>query len=213
MKELSGIAQAVIDGDVGRVQELIDFALSTNLFTAEEILHAHLLPGMNEVGKRFRANEIHIPEVLLSSRALHAGIIKLKDFFPDHSYSKKGKVLLGTVAGDLHDIGKKLVGIFLKNSGFQVIDVGIDVLPEDFVKYVKEHRPNIIGMSALLNTTMIWMGETIKLLKKQKLLHDCKVIVGGNPVTPEFAREIGADGYAEDALGAVKCVNDLLGYR
>ncbi|WP_092482808.1 cobalamin B12-binding domain-containing protein [Desulfoscipio geothermicus] len=213
MQNFSSIAQAVIEGDVGRVQELVNFALGTKLCTPEELLTFHLLPGMDEIGRQFKANEIHIPEVLLSSRALQAGVIKIKHYFPDNSAQEKAKVLLGTVAGDLHDIGKRLVGIFLKSSGFQVIDVGIDVAPEDFVRYVKEYQPDVLGMSALLNTTMIWMGETIKLLKKQKLIHNCKVIVGGNPVTPEFARQIGADGYAETALDAVSCTNKLLGLQ
>ena len=211
MSSLSSIAQAVIDGDVGRVQELLDFALKTKLCSPEDILNGHLYPGMNEVGKQFRADMMHIPEVLLSSRAFHAGISRIKMYIPDNSLQKKRKVLLGTVAGDLHDIGKRLVGIFLKSSGYEVIDVGIDVSPEDFAAHLKTHRPDVLGLSALLNTTTVWMDETIKYLKKHKLLNNCKVIVGGNPVTKEFAEEIGADGYSEDAHAAVKCINHMLG--
>ncbi len=213
MENKSGIIKAVIKGNVAEVQEMIDFVLDANLMTPDEILNNHLIPGMEEVGKRFRANTMYVGEVILSSRAMHAGINRIKNYYPDNSLNKKGKVLIGTVAGDLHDIGKKIVVIFLRTAGYEVIDLGIDVSPEDFAVHVEKERPDVLGLSALLTTTTVWMAETIKLLKKEKLLKICKVIVGGDPVKPNFARQIGADGYGRDAPDAVRCVNRLLGYR
>lgn len=212
MVNLSEIANAVIAGNRKRVQELVSKALEGGL-NPEEIINNGLLAGMSVIGERFKNNEIFVPEVLVSARAMQAGMDILKPLIAKNPSIIKGKVVIGTVKGDLHDIGKNLVSMMLEGAGYQVIDLGIDVPPEKFVEAIREHNPDIVGMSALLTTTMPQMKVTIDILKKEGVRNKVKVIVGGAPVTESFAKEIGADGYAPDAPSAVGLVNQLMGLR
>lgn len=168
---------------------------------------------MDQVGVKFRNNEIYIPEVLIAARVMHAGLGVLKPILAKSTTSSAAKIVLGTVKGDLHDIGKNLVGIMLKGSGFEVVDIGIDVPPGKFIQPPKEHGAKVIGMSALLTTTMMQMKAAIEMVKAAGLGRGVKVVVGGAPVTADFARQIGADGYAPDAASAVGKTKELLGMR
>lgn len=209
MEILKEIANSVIAGNKKRVQELVNKALEENI-SLEEIINDGLLAGMGVIGERFKRNEIFVPEVLVSARAMQAGMDILRPLIVNSKGIIKGKIVIGTVKGDLHDIGKNLVSMMLEGAGYEIIDLGIDVSPEKFVEAIKEHNPDIVGMSALLTTTMPQMKVTIDALKKEGLRDRVKVIVGGAPVTPEFAREIGADGYAKDASEAVELVNSII---
>lgn len=209
MVELSEIASALIEGNKKKVQELVSLAIKEGV-PPERIINQGLIAGMQVIGERFKNNEVFVPEVLVSARAMHAGMDLLKPLLAKSPEILKGKIVIGTVKGDLHDIGKNLVVMMLEGAGYQVIDLGIDVDAEKFVESVKTYNPHILGMSALLTTTMPYMKVTIEALEKAGLRDKIKVIVGGAPVTEEFAKEIGADGYAEDAGSAVELVNDLL---
>jgi len=164
---------------------------------------------MDRIGILFKNNEIYIPEVLIAARAMHAGLGVLKPILSKSTASTAAKIVLGTVRGDLHDIGKNLVGMMLEGAGFEVIDAGIDVPVEKFVQVAKDNGAKVIGMSALLTTTMMQMKSTVETVKAQGL--QVKTIIGGAPVTDVFARQIGADGYAADAASAVSKVKELLG--
>ncbi|MCS7201685.1 MAG: corrinoid protein [Dictyoglomus sp.] len=212
MVELSEIASALIEGNRKKVQELVELAIKEGI-PPERILNEGLLAGMQVIGERFKNNEIFVPEVLISARAMHAGMNLLKPLLAKSQGILKGKVVIGTVKGDLHDIGKNLVAMMLEGAGYQVIDLGIDVDAEKFVEAVKTHNPDILGMSALLTTTMPYMRTTIEALEKEGVRDKVKVIVGGAPVTEEFAKEIGADGYADSASSAVELVDNLLGIK
>jgi 5-methyltetrahydrofolate--homocysteine methyltransferase len=165
---------------------------------------------MERIGVRFRNCEIYIPEVLIAARAMHAGLAVLKPILSKSSTAMTGKVVIGTVKGDLHDIGKNLVAMMLEGGGFEVTDLGIDVSPEKFVESLKQSQAQIVGMSALLTTTMGQMKATIQALETAGLRNKVKVLVGGAPVTERFAKEVGADGYAPDAASAVDLVKSLL---
>ncbi|MGB9788014.1 cobalamin B12-binding domain-containing protein [Dictyoglomus turgidum] len=210
MVDLEEIANAVIAGNRKKVQELVSKALEKGL-NPEEIINNGLLAGMSVIGERFKNNEIFVPEVLVAARAMQAGMDILKPLIAKNSGIIKGKVVIGTVKGDLHDIGKNLVSMMLEGAGYEVIDLGIDVPPEKFVEAIREYNPDIVGMSALLTTTMPYMKVTIDVLEKEGVRRKVKVIVGGAPVTESFAKEIGADGYAPDAPSAVDLVNQLMG--
>jgi 5-methyltetrahydrofolate--homocysteine methyltransferase len=179
--------------------------------TAGQILNDGLLAGMDVVGKRFGANEIFLPEVLLSARAMHAGMDLIKPLLIADEVPALGKVVIGTVKGDLHDIGKNLVGIMLSGAGFEVIDVGTDVPAEKFVEAAETEGASVIGLSALLTTTMSGMKEVIDLVREKGLEGKIKVIIGGAPLSQAFADEIGADGYGYDASNAVTIVKNLAG--
>lgn len=209
MEILKEIADSVIAGNRKKVQELVKVALEEGI-SPERIINEGLLSGMSVIGERFKRNEIFVPEVLVSARAMQAGMDILRPLIANSKEIIKGKIVIGTVKGDLHDIGKNLVSMMLEGAGYQIIDLGIDVPPEKFVEAIKEHNPDIVGMSALLTTTMPQMKVTIDVLKQEGLRDKVKVIVGGAPVTPEFAKEIGADGYAKDASEAVELVNSLM---
>jgi len=209
MEILKEVANAVISGDRKGIQELVEKALNEGI-SPEDIINKGLLSGMSVIGERFKKNEIFVPEVLVSARAMQKGMEILKPLIAKSSGIIKGKIVIGTVKGDLHDIGKNLVAMMLEGAGYQIIDLGIDVPPERFVQAIKENRPDVVGMSALLTTTMPQMKVTIDVIKKEGLRDKVKIIVGGAPVTEEFAKEIGADGYAEDAYSAVELVNRLL---
>ena len=166
-----------------------------------EILSNSLIEGMKIVGERFRNNEIYLPDVLMSARAMTAAMVHLKPFFNSGNVKYKGRIVLGTVAGDLHDIGKKIVGMFFEGGGWEVIDCGVDVSAPQFLQSIEDHAPNAVGLSALLTTTMVNMEEIVRKIKDR--YPDIKVIVGGAPVTGKFSDEIGADGYSPDPQGAL----------
>jgi 5-methyltetrahydrofolate--homocysteine methyltransferase len=177
---------------------------------AAEVLNEGLIAGMSIVGQEFKARELWVPDVLLAARNMQRGIEILKPLFSKEGQRSKGKIILGTVKGDIHDIGKNLVAIMMTGSGFEVIDLGVDVPPEKFLAAAKEHKPQIIGLSALLTTTMLEMGKVIEAVKGSSWDVKPYVIVGGAPVTEAYAREIGADGYGADAVSGVETAMRLL---
>jgi len=198
---LEQISAAVIEGDLDEIEDLTEDALDDDI-SAEDILNKGLMPGMDHVGVEFKAGNMFVPEVLRSARTMQSSMDILKPLLAESGAKMVGKVLLGTVKGDLHDIGKNLVGMMCEGAGFEVQDIGKDVAPEDFVKAVKEFEPDIVGMSALLTTTMRSMESTIKVLEEAGLRDKVKIMIGGAPVTQAFADQIGADGYAPDAASA-----------
>jgi 5-methyltetrahydrofolate--homocysteine methyltransferase len=210
MEILERIAAALQQGDDQQVGRLAAEALAAGL-PAGDVLQQGLVAGMNVVGEQFRRREIFLPDVLLSARAMYAGLDVLKPHLASEGVASRGKVVIGTVKGDLHDIGKNLVGIMLKGAGFEVIDLGHDVAPEAFVDAAVREGAPLIGMSALLTTTMTRMKDVVALLRERGLAGKVRTIVGGAPVSADFAREIGADDYACDAATAVDRVKALLG--
>ncbi len=176
----------------------------------ENILKDGLIQAMARIGRKFKNGEIYIPEVLIAARAMHAGLAVLKPILSKSSGSMTGKVIVGTVKGDLHDIGKNLVIMMLEGGGFEVIDLGIDVSSDKFIEAIRQHQPQAVGMSALLTTTIKEMKSTIQEIEKAGLRKKVKIIIGGAPVTERFAKDIGADGYARDAASAVDMVKSLL---
>ncbi|MBC8358673.1 MAG: corrinoid protein [Candidatus Aminicenantes bacterium] len=209
MKIFEEIADEVVKGNSSSVEELTKKALSQNI-SAEEILNNSLVGGMGIVSEKFKNNEIFIPEVLISAKSMNTGLEILKPLLAEAKVKPLGKVVIGTVKGDLHDIGKNIVAMLLKGAGFEVIDLGADVPKEKFLEYVKKERADIVGMSALLTTTMVSMKETIQTLKDAGLRDNVKVIIGGAPVTESYAVQIDADGYASDAASAVDMSKKLL---
>lgn len=209
MEILSEISKNLELGDSATVKELLRKALSMNI-PPERILNSGLIKGMEAVGKKFKKNEIFIPEVLIASRAMKSAMDVIK---PHLSKSEKylfGKIVLGTVKGDLHDIGKMVVSIALEREGYDIIDLGIDVSKETFLETVQKENPDILGMSALLTTTMSYMRDVIDRIRSAGLKKGVKIIIGGAPITQSFADEIGADGYAPEAESAVTLVKNLL---
>jgi len=198
---------ALAEGSMDKMKELTQNALNAGE-AAENILKDGLIPAMDQIGVRFRNNEIFIPEVLIAARAMHAGLGVLKPILAKSGTSTTTKIVLGTVKGDLHDIGKNLVGMMLEGAGFEVVDLGIDVPPEKFIQSVKESGAEVIGMSALLTTTMMQMKSTVEKIKAEGI--KVKTVIGGAPVTAEFAQQIGADGYALDAASAVSTIKEVL---
>jgi 5-methyltetrahydrofolate--homocysteine methyltransferase len=210
MTVLAEIASAVIDGDHDRVGALTRQAIGERL-SPQAILDDGLIAGMTVIGDRFREHEIFLPDVLLAARAMYAGMDELRPLLVRDGVPSMGKVVIGTVRGDLHDIGKNLVGIMLKGAGFEVIDLGHDVAPEKMVDTAVEHGASVIGMAALLTTTMGAMSDVVALLKERRLDGRIRTIVGGAPVDEAFARTIGADAYGFDAGNAVDVVKRLVG--
>ena len=204
------LKQSIIDGDQG-VALAMTQALIAGGATPREILDAALLPGMEVVGQRMREGECFIPEVLLSARVMQACLDLLRPLMAEGEGSGLGAVVIGTVEGDLHDIGKNLVGMLLQGAGFTVVNLGTGVTAQAFVAAVREHAPAIVGMSALLTTTLPRMAETIAALKDEGLRDSVKVMVGGAPVTAAWAEEIGADGYGANAGMAVERAKELVG--
>ncbi len=198
---------ALSEGSMDKVKELTQKALDGGE-APEMVLKGGLIPAMDRIGVKFRNNEIFIPEVLIAARAMHAGLGVLKPILAKSPTSTTTKVVIGTVKGDLHDIGKNLVGMMLEGAGFEVVDLGIDVPPEKFIQGAKENGAQIIGMSALLTTTMMQMQTTVQKVKAEGL--KIKTVIGGAPVTAEFAKQIGADGYAPDAASAVSTIKEVL---
>ena len=202
MVDLNKVSEALQRGDAEKVAELVKQALEENLLP-KDILENGLIKGMDIIGTKFKKNEVYVPEVLIAARAMHAGMGILRPKLIETGVKNIGTVAIGTVKGDLHDIGKNLVKMMLEGAGFEVIDLGVDVTTDKFVEAVKEHKPNIIGMSALLTTTMINMAEVIKALEAAGLRDKVKIIIGGAPITQNYADQIGADGYSPDAASAV----------
>ncbi len=209
MELLQRIGQELQKGNFEQVAKLTQEALDAGIPPAK-ILKEGLIAGMDVVGERFRKDELYIPEVLMAARAMHAGMGVLRPKLAETGVQLTGKVVLGTVKGDLHDIGKNLVGMMMEGGGFQVIDLGIDVHSEKFVEAVTSHKADILGLSALLTTTMPRMKEVIQSLITAGIRNKVKVMVGGAPLTEKFAKEIGADGYAPDAASAVEMAKSLL---
>ena len=204
------ITDAIFNGDIANTPQLVKEALSEGVLP-EDILEKGLIEGMSLVGVKFKANEIFVPEVLIAAKAMHAGLDILEPILAETGIQPKATVAVGTVKGDLHDIGKNLVVMMLKGAGFKVIDLGIDVAPETFLKRATDENISLLCMSSLLTTSMPSMKQTIDLFKEKGLNKKIKIIVGGAPVTQEYADEVGADGYTEDASSAVYKVKELLG--
>ena len=209
MASLEKIKNSVIEGDVAGAAAETKVCLESGM-DPQQIINEGLVAGMNVVGPRFKAGDMFIPEVIMSARAMQSGIDLVKEELVDFEMPTSGKVLIGTVKGDLHDIGKNLVAIMLESSGYTVVNLGVDIPAEKFAEAVKEHQPQVVGLSALLTTTMLEMKETIDYLKEEGLRDEIKVIIGGAPVTDDFSTEIGADGYAPDGGSAVELVQRLL---
>ncbi|HHX42907.1 MAG TPA: cobalamin-binding protein [Chloroflexi bacterium] len=204
------IYQGILNGNMKAVEDATKTALSESV-SAGELLSEAMIPAMAEVGRLFEANEYYVPEMLIAARAMKAGLALLRPELVKEEVEPLGKVVLGTVKGDLHDIGKNLVGIMIEGAGFEVVDLGVDVSPDAFVSAAKEQNADVIGLSALLTTTMPSMKSTIEAVKEAGLDGKVKVIIGGAPVTQKYADEIGADGYARDAAAAATLVKQLLG--
>jgi len=209
MTDFQGIADSIIVGNAKLAKSLTEEAVQEG-HPPKEILDEGLIAGMNVVGVRFRKNEIYVPEVLISARAMKAALEILRPLLTQTGIEPKGRVVLGTVKGDLHDIGKNLVGMMLEGAGFKIIDLGIDVSPEKFASSVEQEHPDVLGMSALLTTTMIGMKAVIDVLEAKNLRDKVRVIIGGAPVTQNYCDEIGADGYSPDSASAVDLVKRLM---
>jgi len=208
--ELREIYETTIAGDASAVKELVERAVSEGV-SPSEIVSEYLIPAMTEVGARFEHQELYVPEMLIAGRAMKTGLSVLKPLLVEGELETAGCVVMGTVKGDLHDIGKNLVSMMLEGAGFEVTDLGVDVGPEKFVKAVRERQPDIVGMSALLTTTMPAMVNAIEALVEAGLRDKVRVLVGGAPLTQTYADQIGADGYAPDAGSAVRKAKELLG--
>ncbi len=209
MKLLDDIRQSVIDGNMEVTQQLVKAALEQNL-PPEQILKEGLISAMAEVGRRFECNEYFVPEMLVSARAMKSGLGLLRPQLIEAHVQAIGKVVIGTVQGDLHDIGKNLVGMMLEGAGFEVIDLGTDVTAARYIGAIKDHHPDIIACSALITTTMPRMAEVIEAIEEAGLRRQVKVMVGGAPVNDKYASEIGADGYAPDAASAATRAKKLI---
>jgi len=206
---LEEISTAVIEGNLDAIEDLTEDALDEDL-SAEEILNKGLTPGMDHVGVEFKAGNMFVPEVLRSAKTMQGSMNILRPLLAETGVKTVGKVLLGTVKGDLHDIGKNLVGMMCEGAGFEINDLGRDVAPEQFVEAVKQYEPDVVGMSALLTTTMRAMESTVKVLEEAGLRDKVKIIIGGAPVTQAFADQIGADGYASNAASAADLAKKLV---
>ncbi len=207
---LDELAVALQQGDRDRVVALTTQAIADGT-SAALLLNQALLPGMKVVGERFRDYEIFLPDVLLAARAMNAAMELLRPLLVSEGVRLIGTVVLGTIKGDLHDIGKNLVAIMLQGAGFQIVDLGVDVEPSAFVDAAVQHKASVIGMSALLTTTMTGMGEVVAAVQTRGLRDSIRTIVGGAPVSAAFAEEIGADAYAPDAPAAVERIRTLAG--
>ena len=208
--DMSTIYEAVVRGDMAATESGVQEAIGEGT-TPEKVLNEGLIKAMDEVGTRFEAGEFFVPEMLIAARAMKAGIAILRPLLAEAGIEPVGKVVIGTVSGDLHDIGKNLVGLMLEGAGFEVIDVGTDVSADSFVEAVQNEKPQLLGLSALLTTTMTGATEVIQKLNEANIRESVKVMVGGAPVTQAYADQIEADGYASDAASASKKAKELLG--
>ena len=202
MPDLKQLYDSVVSGDAKATQAITKQALADGIDPLK-LVNEYMVPAMDEVGRRFEANEYFVPELLISARAMKAALELIRPLLTARGDQPLGRVAIGTVKGDLHDIGKNLVGSLLEGGGFEVIDLGVNVTPEKFIATVNEKQANIIAMSALLTTTMPSMKTTIDALKQAGVRDKVKVLIGGAPITQKYAEEIGADGYSENAVGAM----------
>jgi 5-methyltetrahydrofolate--homocysteine methyltransferase len=202
MSDLNALQQAVIKGDANTARNLTQQALAQGAEPLE-LVNGSLVPAMDEVGRRFESNEYFVPELLISARAMKACLEIIRPLLAARGNQPVGRVVIGTVKGDVHDIGKNLVASLLEGGGFEVLDLGVNVSPERFVEAVRQHDARIVAMSALLTTTMLAMKSTIEAFKQAGVRQNIKILVGGAAMTREYAAEIGADGYSENAVGAV----------
>jgi 5-methyltetrahydrofolate--homocysteine methyltransferase len=209
MDQIKEIYQAVLDGDASAAKAGVQAALDAGM-PANQIMQEGLIAAMGEVGRLFEAGDYFVPEMLIAARAMSGGLLILKPLLAQSGIKSTGRIVIGTVKGDLHDIGKNLVGMMLEGAGFEVIDLGSDVSPDKFVETVRERQPQVVAMSALLTTTMPSMGVTIKALQEAGLRNQVKVIIGGAPVTDAYAKQIGADGYSPDASAAARLAKTLV---
>lgn len=214
MSMMEQLANTVIEGDIEGVKPQVQKALDEGV-DADDILQNGLMQGMEEVGKRFASEEMFIPEVMRSARVMHSALEILRPILQesDREVRSKGKMVLGTVEGDIHDIGKSLVEMMFTANGFEVIDIGINVSPQSFVEAIKEYKPDLLGMSALLTSTMPAITQTIEAIEREGIRDKVKIIIGGAPVSEEFTEECGADLYGENALEAVEVVEKAIGLK
>ncbi len=206
MQDLQQLHEAILTGNAKSAKAITEAALAEAIEPLK-LVQEFMMPAMNEVGRRFECNEYFVPELLLSARAMKAALELLRPLLAARGAEPVGRVAIGTVKGDLHDIGKNLVGAMLEGGGYEVIDLGVNVTPEQFITAVKEKKANIIAMSALLTTTMSAMKTTIDAIKAAGIRDQVKIIIGGAPITEKFAGEIGADGFSESAAGAVSAAH------
>jgi 5-methyltetrahydrofolate--homocysteine methyltransferase len=209
MDILMQLGTEVINGHEAEVKKLVNEAIKKGI-EGKEIINNGLIKGMDVVGQKFKVGDMYVAEVLVSANSMKAGMEIIKPLLIEGDVKSAGKVIICTVTGDLHDIGKKLVGMLMESSGLEVIDIGVDVSEEKYVEAIKKYNPDILGMSALLTTTMIKMKDIIELLQEEGIRNDIKIIVGGAPVTQDFANKIGADGWAPDAASAKDLALELI---
>ena len=204
------LSTAVLEGDAEKSHKLVERGLKQGL-SPKEILDNGLIVGMDEVGARFKRGDMFVPEVLMSADAMAAGMEILRPLLVESGVEMLGKIVMGTVKGDLHDIGKNLVSMLCEGAGFEIIDIGFNAEPEKFIEAIKNHQPQLVGMSAMLTTTMRAMGQTIKAIEEAGLRDQIKVMVGGAPVDKDFADTIGADGYGSNAPSGAELAKHLVG--
>jgi corrinoid protein of di/trimethylamine methyltransferase len=209
MQDLKQLHDAVLAGNAKLAKSVTEQALAEGV-DPQILVNDYMIPAMGEVGRRFACNEYFVPELLISARAMKAALVLIKPLLISRGAEPVGRVAIGTVKGDLHDIGKNLVSAMLEGEGFEIIDLGVDVSPEQFIAAVKDKRANVIALSALLTTTMPSMKTTIEALKAAGLRDKVKVMIGGAPVTQRYAEEIGADGYGDNASSAVAVARKLV---
>jgi len=209
---LDTIYLAVETGDDKKVTKIVKEALASSVAPLD-VLERGLVPGIQALGKLFKDGQVYLPEILISCRAMDRGVEQLKPYLAGIDIHNKGTVVLGTVEGDLHDIGKKLVRLMLESNGFSVEDLGVDVSADSFVAAARQHSASIVGMSTLLTISMTYMPKVIKALEQAGLRHEVKVMIGGAPITREFANDIGAEGFAEDCVSAVDEATRLMGLQ
>lgn len=207
--DLTQLYEAILNGDANRAKQVTEAALAAGV-DPQELVVERMIPAMDEVGRRFECNEFFVPELLIAARAMKAALELLRPLLSERGVKPVGRVVIGTVKGDLHDIGKGLVASMLEGGGFEVVDLGVDVPAEKFVATAQERKADIIALSALLTTTMTAMKGVIEAVQKSELRGQCKVIVGGAPVTQDYADRIGADGYSSNASGAVALARRLV---
>jgi 5-methyltetrahydrofolate--homocysteine methyltransferase len=209
MADLTELGLGVVMGDADRVCQLTQQALDDGV-SAYILLSQGMIPAMNEVGRRFQANEFYVPELIMAARAMKMGMELLRPLLTESEIQGQGTMVLGTVWGDMHDVGKNLVGMMMEGAGYRVVDLGLSVSPESFVSAIEEEKAELVGISCLVTTTMLNMRRTIEALQEAGIRDQVKIMVGGAPVTQGFADEIGADGYAPDAASAVDLARMLL---
>ncbi|RHO58716.1 cobalamin-binding protein [Eubacterium sp. AM05-23] len=209
MAILEDIQNCVLDGELDEIKDLVQKAVDEGI-DPTTIINDGLIGGMNIVAPLFKSGEMFVPEVMESADTMNEGMQVVKPLITDADMPTKGKVIIGTVNGDLHDIGKNLVVLMMESRGYTVVDMGVDVKEEQFVAGIKEHKPDIVGMSSLLTTTMMKIDDTVKLINESGLRDQVKIIIGGAPISQEFADDVGADGYSEDASTAVELCDRMM---